>query len=67
MHYTFFLKMWKLSVQELAILHENWCWMGKGIIRLGLQLVNEFLKKLVEKKRSIVYNNQEKGNYNQET
>ncbi len=41
--------------------------MGKGIIRLGLQLVNEFLKKLVEKKRSIVYNNQEKGNYNQET
>jgi len=39
----------------------------KGIIRLGLQLVNELRKKLVKKERFIVRNNQEKGNYNQET
>jgi hypothetical protein len=39
----------------------------KCIIRLGLQLVNELRKKLVKKERFIVRNNQEKGNYNQET
>ncbi len=33
----------------------------------GCNWLNELRKKLIEKKRSIVHNNQEKGNYNQET
>jgi len=52
MHYTIFLKMWKLKVQELVRLHENWCWTGKGIIRLGLQLV-KWVKKKTDRGKEI--------------
>jgi len=49
-------------VQKLARLYEKG---GRFMIILGLQLVSELRKELIEKREVYYSSNQEKGNYNE--